>query len=139
MKGMNTYLMFSGNCQQAMKFYNKCLGGELHMMPYAEMPGNVPPEAKNHIMHACLTSGPTMFMASDLMPGTEKDFKMGNNFSVSINCESKTEVDTLMNALKEGGKITMPASDTFWGAYFGMLTDQFGVNWMFNHDTGKKN
>ena len=137
MTDINAYLTFDGNCRQAMKFYEKCLKAELHMMPFAEMPGEkIPAEAKERIMHARLSKGKATLMASDTMPGMA--FKTGNNFSVSVNCESKKEADEFFTALKEGGKATMPLQETFWGAYFGMLTDQFGINWMFNFDMPKK-
>ena len=136
MKDINCYLTFDGNCKDAMKFYEKCLGAALYMSPFAEIPGGqIPPGSKDRIMHARLNVGDCVLMASDTMPG--HPFTKGNNFSVSINCESKAEVDKYFNALKEGGKVTMPAQDMFWGAYFGMLTDKFGINWMFNHDIPK--
>lgn len=133
MKEIHCYLTFDGNCASAMKFYEKCLKAELHMMPFAEMQGQpIPPEAKDKIMHARLQKGSAVLMASDNMPGMP--LTKGNNFSVSINCASKQEADDYFGALKEGGKVTMPLQDTFWGAYFGMVTDQFGIQWMFNYD-----
>jgi PhnB protein len=76
-----------------------------------------------------------MLMASDSMPGMP--FQQGDNFSISIDCESKEEVDRLFNALAEGGKVKMAQQDTFWGAYFGMLTDRYGIGWMFNFEKPK--
>jgi PhnB protein len=128
-----TYLNFDGNAREAMTFYAKCLGAELQLMPFSEMPGNHPPEAKDRIMHARIskgTNGSTALMASDTMPGMA--FHPGNNFSVSVQCESMEEIDRIFAALSEGGKISMPLADQFWGARFGMLTDKFGVHWMLN-------
>jgi PhnB protein len=126
MRDMNTYLTF----------YHKCLHADLHMMPFSEMPaGQMPPGSKDRVMHARLQKGTVTLMASDAMPG--HPFKQGNNFSISINCESKNEVDELSNALKEGGQVTMANQDMFWGAYFGMVTDKFGVSWMFNCELSK--
>ena len=136
MKEINAYLTFDGNCADAMKFYQKCLKADLQMMPFSEMPGNkTPANAKDRIMHARLQKGNAILMASDTMPG--HPFKPGNNFSISVNCESKKEVDDFANALKEGGQVTMPNQEMFWGAYFGMVTDKFGISWMFNHDLAK--
>ncbi|MGZ3691376.1 MAG: VOC family protein [Pseudobdellovibrio sp.] len=133
---INTYLTFNGNCADAMKFYQKCLKGELNMMPFSEIPGQqIPPGSQNRIMHARLQIGSAILMASDTMP--EHPFKQGNNFSISLACTSKAQVDELANALKEGGMVTMPNQDTFWGAYFGMVTDKFGIQWMFNYDLPK--
>ena len=135
MKELATYLNFNGNCRDAMKFYERCLGGELHMMPFSEVPGNYPPEAKDRIMHARLTNGPAVLMASDTMPGMT--FQQGTNFAIAVQCQSQEELERLFNAMSEKGKITMPLQDTFWGARFGMLTDQFGINWMFNFEKPK--
>jgi len=71
-----------------------------------------------------------VLMASDIMPGMP--FKQGNNFSVMIECENAAEQDRIFAALGEGGTVTMPLQDTFWEARFGMVTDQFGISWMFN-------
>ena len=134
MKELNTYLIFDGNCGQAMQFYAKCLGAELQMMKFGDMPQacpeGVPEGAKDRIMHARLTRGKAVLMASDNMPGMP--FTQGNNFSISIDCDSPQEADQFFAALGDKGKITMPLQETFWAARFGMLTDKFGINWMFN-------
>jgi PhnB protein len=132
MKSLTPYLNFDGNCRDAMKFYARSLGGELHMMPFSEGPGNVPAEAKDRVMHARLSSGPILLMASDTMPGMPS--RPGSNFSLCIECDSQQELERLFSALGESGKVTMPLQDTFWGARFGMLTDQFGIGWMFNFE-----
>jgi PhnB protein len=137
MKAATIYLNFDGNCRQAMKFYERCLGGELHMMPFSEMQGgNYPKEAKDRIMHAHLAAGPTTLMASDTMPGGQ--FKQGNNFSICLNLDTVQELEKLFAAFGENGKVTMPLQDTFWGARFGTLVDQFGINWMFNFEKPKQ-
>jgi PhnB protein len=124
-KYLNTYLNFDGTCKEAMTFYAKCLGGELQMMPFAaDMP--------DRVMHARLTSGPAILMASGTQPGTT--WTAGSNFAIAIQCESADDVDTLFTALSEGGTVTMPVQDTFWDARVGMLMDRFGVNWMFNFE-----
>jgi PhnB protein len=138
MKEANAYLIFDGNCGEAMKFYGKCLEAELQMMRFGDMPGGCPEgmkEGKDRIMHARLTKGGAVLMASDNMPGMP--FQQGNNFSIALNCESPQEVDRYFAALGEKGKVTMPVQETFWAARFGMLTDQFGTNWMLNLDKPK--
>jgi len=137
MKAIVTYLNFNGNCREAMKFYQRCLGGELSIMPFSEAPGDFPKEAKDRVMHARVTKdGTTLLMASDTMPGS--NFVQGTNFSISIDCQSAEETDQLFNAFSENGKITMPLQDAFWGARFGILRDQFGINWMFNFEKPKQ-
>lgn len=139
MKDFNTYLNFNGNCRQAMEFYAKCLDADLQVMPYSQGPPDMPKEMKDpdKVLHARLSKGTLAIMASDCPPGNPA--REGNNFAICINCDSREEVDNLFKSLGEKGKVIMPAADMFWGAYFGMVTDQFGVNWMFNHDNPKQN
>jgi PhnB protein len=137
MNSVITYLTFSGNCRDAMKFYERCFGGELHLMPFSDAPGNFPKEAKDKVMHASLVKdGIPVVMASDAM--SSESVKQGNNFSICVNPKSPEELDRLFTALSEKGKVTSPLQDTFWGARFGTLTDQFGINWMFNFEKPKK-
>jgi PhnB protein len=134
MKEINTYLIFNGNCGEAMQFYAKGLGAELQLMKFGDVPGSCPegaPEGtKDRIMHARLAKGKAVLMASDNGPGMA--FTQGNNFSISIDCEGAQGVDKYFAALGDKGKVTMPVQETFWAARFGMLTDKFGINWMFN-------
>lgn len=136
MKEVGPYLNFNGNCRDAMKFYQRCLGGELYIMPFSEAPMDFPEEAKDRIMHSTLRIGPIALMGSDTMPGTS--FREGNNFSIYISPENSEETERLFTALAEKGKITMPLQDTFWGARFGTITDQFGINWMLNFEKPKQ-
>ena len=85
-------------------------------------------------MHVSLPIGSSILMGSDCGSEWAPSFKQGNNFSISITANSKEEADAIFNALSAGGKITMPLADTFWGDYFGMLTDKFGVNWMMSYN-----
>jgi PhnB protein len=135
MKAPVTYLNFDGNTRDAMKFYARCLGGELSVMPFSEAPGDFPKDAKDKVMHARITkNGSTVLMASDALAAHGAPFLAGNNFSISLDCESLDEIERLFAGFSENGKITMPLQDTFWGARFGMITDQFGTNWMFNFE-----
>ena len=129
MKELTTYLNFDGNCREAMTFYSKCLDASLEIMPFPENSGG------NRVMHARLTKATPILMASDTQPG--HPFNPSGNFAIAIACESMEEIQRLFAALWENGKVTMPLQDTFWGAHFGMLTDRFGINWMFNFDKPK--
>jgi PhnB protein len=135
MKALTTYLTFDGNCLEAMTFYAKCLDAPLDVIKFSDTPGEHAKAAGDRIMHARLSKGSAQLMASDSMPGSP--LKVGDNFSIAIQCESKQEVDTLFNALSEGGTVTLPPQDTFWNAYFAMATDRFGIHWMFNHEYAK--
>ena len=137
MTNFYNYLHFDGNCRQAMEFYAKCLDADLQVMPFSSGPADMPKEMKEAdlVLHARLTQGSAIIMASDCAPGTA--LQQGNNFAISVDCESRAEVDKLFASLGEKGKVCMPVQDMFWGDYFGMLTDQFGINWMFNHTPPK--
>ncbi|MFL5574654.1 MAG: VOC family protein [Gemmatimonadaceae bacterium] len=137
MNALITYLNFDGNARDAMTFYQKCLGAELHIQTSGDVKAPGPPGSENRVIHARLTKGgKAVLMASDTMPGST--LVQGNNFLVNIDCESIPEIERLFAAFSAGGKVMMPLQDTFWGARFGMLTDKFGVQWMFNYDLAKK-
>ncbi|MCC3155097.1 VOC family protein [Hymenobacter sp. BT770] len=133
MPQLNAYLNFTGNCRDAMSFYQQCLGGELKMMTFGESPmgAQLPAESQQSIMHAQLVTSDFTMMASDSMQGPVIN---GNSVNLSLNCNSEAEIDGLFAAIAEGGQVTMPLADQFWGAKFGMLTDKFGINWMMNFE-----
>jgi PhnB protein len=131
MAQLNAYLHFGGECREAMTFYKSCLGGELELMAVGDSPmaAQMPPAAKNNIMHALLKSGAISIMASDWMaPGT---MTKGNNISLSLSCSSNKEADALYAKLSAGGTAAHPLKDEFFG-YYGDLKDKFSVNWMLN-------
>lgn len=136
MTTVNVYLTFNGNCEEAFNFYRSVFGGEFAMFSrFNEMPsdeGNqMPEEEGNRIMHVGLPiSNETMLMGSDTGGEWAANFQAGNNFSISVTTDSRTKADQFFNDLAEGGQVIMPMNDTFWGDYFGMCVDQFGINWM---------
>lgn len=141
MATVNTYLTFNGTCEAAFKFYQSAFGGELKDfnrfgdMPTQEGAPELSTEDKSKIMHVNLPiSVETTLYGSDVIDGFGPKLIIGNNYSVSIAANSKEEADDLFTKLSAKGEVTMPLADTFWGAYFGMWTDQFGINWMINYD-----
>jgi PhnB protein len=78
--------------------------------------------------------GNSVLMGSDTSGEWNQEVKQGNNFSISINTATIVKADRLFDIISEGGKVTMPMDNTFWGSYFGMFTDKFGINWMVNVD-----
>lgn len=134
-------MTFNGNCEAAFDFYKSVFGGEFdYKSKFKDMPRQegLPPilgDDLEKIMHVSLPiSKETVLMGSDTAGEWATQFVAGNNFSISINAESKSEADYLFNRLSEGGSIMMPMSPTFWSSYFGMLTDKFGINWMLGFD-----
>jgi len=130
-KAFLPYLNFDGNTREAMTFYQKCLGAQLEIQTFGDMKAPFPGQ-ENSVMHARLSKGSAVLMASDPMPGTP--VLVGNNVWITQDCESVEEIERLFVAFGEGGTVIMPLADQFWGARFGMLTDKFGINWMFNHE-----
>jgi PhnB protein len=131
---VNPYLFFNGNCEEAIKFYARVTGGTINaMMPHAGTPAeaHVPPEAKNKIMHANMTIGDTVLMASDAVMG---HYEKPHGFSVSLQLKDVAEGERIFNALADGGKVNMPYQKTFWSAGFGMLVDRYDIPWMINCD-----
>ena len=137
MEAIVPYLLFNGNAKQAFDFYAKALGGTIVMSTtFGEAPaGACPAGQEDKIMHAVLQAGSLTLMTSDCPP--EKATKEGDNISMSMNFSDSAQMDKTFAAMAEGGTVKMELQDTFWGARFGMLTDQFGINWMFNHDKPK--
>lgn len=141
MATINPYLNFPGNAEEAFNFYQSVFGGDFMMLQrYSDVPGDVvvkklSPDEGQKIMYIALPIGKeNVLMATDALESTGRPLTTGNNFSISINAGSKEEAERIFNGLSSGGAITMPLADAFWGAYFGMFTDRFGIQWMVNFD-----
>lgn len=138
---INPYLSFNGNCEEAFNFYKSIFGGEFPtLMRFKDEPSGKTKSGSEaeKIMHVSLPIGRgTVLMGSD-WPKEFGKIIIGNNFSISISTESKSETDRIFNALSAGGKVTMPMNDTFWGSYFGMFADKFGIQWMVSFDSNQQ-
>jgi PhnB protein len=133
---LNTYLTFDGTCREAFEFYRSVLGGEFQFLStFADAPPDmaVPEEEKDKLMHVSLPIGASALMGSD-HSSFGPPLVTGNNFSISINVESRERCDELCAKLSAGGTVTMAPQETFWGAYFASWTDRFGINWMVNYE-----
>lgn len=141
MKPAQPYLTFDGNCNEAMTFYKEALGGDLFTMKYSDAPPDPNmPYRGDRLVHAALNAPGTMdavLMASDCPPGM--NFKQGNSIMICLDCASPDEQDKWFAAMGKGGQVTMPVGEVFWGARFGMLTDKFGIGWMFSYRLPPKN
>ena len=129
---LTPYLNFDGDCREAFKFYEQCLGGKIvAMIPHAGTPaqGQVSPEWQDKITHARLLVGEAVLMGSDSPP---EYFMQPQGIRVSINVDTPDEAERIFHALAEGGTVLMPVQETFWAVRFAMLTDRFGTPWMIN-------
>lgn len=132
MKRLQVYLFFNGNCEAALNFYRECLDGEIvSLQTFEGSPMAVPEHYQKKVMHAEFKAGEITFMASD--GGPDKSPQIGDNISLVLDFSDPAVQSATFERLAEGGTVTMPLQDTFWGSTFGMLIDKFGINWMFNH------
>ena len=143
MRNISPYLLFNGQAQEAFDFYKSVFGGEFGMVQkFKETPeedrkrGGIKDEEGEKLMHISLPVGRFVLMASDAPESRMVD--MGNNISIALETDSREEADTVFKALSEGGEVTMPLGDTFWGAYYAMLIDKFGISWMVSYTYPRK-
>jgi PhnB protein len=145
MTKVNAYLNFNGNCEEAFSFYKSAFGGEfLYIGRYKDVPPTdrqiFQTENDEKIMHLTLSIGKeTILMGCDSPQADGQGIIFGNNISLSINMDNKEEADRIFNELSVGGQVKMAMSQTFWGAYFGVLTDRFGINWLINCESNENN
>jgi PhnB protein len=131
MIGVKPYIGFQGNCEEAFNFYRDCMGASVEgLLRYGDSPmagnGN-----EDKIMHAVLRIGENIIMAADNVH-PENPVTVGNNISMAIGVDTPEDAESMFAKMSEGGRVTMPLQETFWASRFGMLTDKFGINWMFN-------
>ena len=136
----STYLNFMGNTEEAFLFYKSVFKTEFSL-PFQRMssvpagPGmpTLSDAEKNMIVHVELPAvGGHMLMGTDALKSMGHSVTFGNNISINLEPDTREETERMFNALAAGGSVGMPLQDMFWGAYFGSLTDKFGVRWMVN-------
>lgn len=136
MASLNPHLTFPGNCEEAFTFYKSVFGQEfLHLGKFSQIPSDegsvIPEERMNKILHVALPVGQgTILMGSDSGDEWNPTVTSGNNVSVSVTADSKEDADKIFEALASDGKIIMQIGDVFWGSYYGICTDRYGINWM---------
>jgi PhnB protein len=143
MATINPYLNFLGNTEEAFNFYRSVFGGEFSILQrYKGIPEatkNLSAEDAEKLMHISLPIGnDNVLMGTDALGSMGQNLVVGNNFYLSVSTVSEAETEKIFNGLSAGGQITMPLQKTFWSAYFGMLTDKFGTQWMVNFDNNEQ-
>jgi PhnB protein len=131
---LNTYLNYGGNCAEAFKFYEEHLGGKIGMMmKHGDMPdpSKVMPGMGNSVLHATITIGETMIMASDVPADRWKPMRSAY---LALNLASDADAERLFTLLAEGGEVFMPIQETFFATRFAQLRDKFGTSWMLIHE-----
>jgi PhnB protein len=133
----NPYLHFNGNCEEAFNFYKSVFDGEFEMVSrYKDAPmQNSQPESESEkIMHISLPIGPKSILMGSDIPGAFPRAIQGSNYYIMLNTESEAEAIRIFTRLSAEGNIAMPLDKTFWGAFFGMLIDKYGIQWMVSYD-----
>jgi PhnB protein len=131
------FLLFDGNCAEAMTFYNECLGGELAMTKLGDSPMKdmLPPEKHGRIINAHLKSGELEISATDWMASHEFDPVQGNTTAIFVTGDSYDELKPVFDKLKDGTNNTrlQELHDMPFGTY-GQFYDRYGVQWIFRGD-----
>ena len=123
------YLFFGGNCREAFTTYQGVFGGELTLMAMKDVPGEKPPADKAElIIHAALTLGDDLLMASD--DPMADNFGPVQGMMVSYDAADVADAKRVFDALADGGNVTQALEPTFFSDAFGMCTDRFGTPWM---------
>lgn len=124
----NPYIFFTGNCREAMEFYQDAFGGELTVQTYGEVGMNDGPMPADKLMHADLSGGDVRLMGSDTAAASAKAAKI----SLSLGGEDEEKLRAIFDKLSDGANVQQPLKKEFWGDIFGSLTDKYGVEWMIN-------
>jgi PhnB protein len=139
MPTITAYLAFDGNCSEAMRFYEKALGGKLEMvLTYGESPmaGDIPAAHHGRVMHAALSlPGGGQLFGGDKMPGMDQcggSPAGGGGVGLALALDTVAAGEAAFAALADGGKVTMPMAPSFWVESFGMVTDRYGYGWLVN-------
>lgn len=134
MPTINPYLNFQGNTEEAFNFYRSIFGGDFigGISRFKDTPEGkqLPKNEQDKVMHVALPFGNNMIMATDALESMDQKVTPGNNVYLCISADSKEQADDFYNGLSAGGEVEMEMQDMFWGDYFGMLKDKFGIKWM---------
>jgi PhnB protein len=130
MTRLNPYLFFDGNCEEAFDFYSSVFRAGLRIARFKDAPQTdrqIFHEADGKIMHVSLPlNTATTLMGADVSGMYKQPV---NNFALYINTDIREEAERLFKELSAGGQVSMPMTETFWGAYYGNFTDKFGISW----------
>jgi PhnB protein len=131
----NITLVYNGQTEEAFNFYRSIFGGDFiavsRMKDIPNAPA-MPQDQANKILYMSYPIGNNIIAGMDC-PASAPPVVQGNNFMINIDTVSEAENTRLFNALAEGAEIKMPLAHQFWGAFFGMLTDKFGITWMLSY------
>ncbi len=129
-----THLNFGGNCEEAFRFYEKHLGGQITMMMKAsELPASVkaPSGSADAVIHARMTVAGVELIGNDV---PANHFKPIRSSYLYLAVDSAEVADKIYATLAEGGEVSMPIAGTFFASRFAQLRDRFGTLWTIIHE-----
>lgn len=128
------FLLFDGNCAEAMTFYQQCLGGELTLTKLGDTPmkDQFPPDKHNRIINAQLKGGAIELSATDWMASPALEPIRGNTYAVFVTGETYAELKALFDKLADGANQEwfQELHEVPFGTY-GQFFDKYGVQWIF--------
>lgn len=134
------FLLFDGNCAEAMTFYHACLGGELKLTKLGDTPMKdmFPKEKWKRIINAHLKSGNIEISATDWMASPDFDPVQGNTTAIFVIGEGYDELKIVFDKLKDGENNSrlQELQNMPFGLY-GQFYDKYGVQWIFRGDAKK--
>lgn len=138
MAHINPHINFNGNAEEAFNFYKSVFGGTFSkVLRFGDLSSpEFPVDASeaNKIMLIALPIGHSVLLANDVPASMGATNELEHRSKISITAQSRAEADSLFNGLAEQGEIEFPISEGPWGTYFGMLRDQYGIEWMVEYD-----
>jgi PhnB protein len=127
-------LSVDGQCEAAFHFYDRCLNGKIaFMLRWGESPmaKDAPADWSGKVLHARLVIGDTALLGADVLPGS---YQSPRSFSFKLGVDDPGGTERLFNALSENGTVRMPLQETFWAPRFGVVIDQFGIQWDIQYE-----
>lgn len=139
--GVHVYMIFNGNCREAVDYYAEVFETEkTDMMLFGDSPPDpdweLPEEMKDKIMHTRLNIHGSEVMFSDTMPNAPVTF--GKNINVTVVSGNLEKLTKEFNRLGKDGNVQMELQKTFWSPAYGAVEDKFGIDWQFNYDDGSE-
>jgi PhnB protein len=130
---LTPFLLFDGNCAEAMKFYQSCFGGELALTPLGETPmkAQFPPEQHQKMAYSHLKSAGVQFSATDwLHPMHQR--QLGNTTAMYVTGDGLDDLSPIFEKLRNGAnpEFMVDLCKMPFGVY-GRFTDRYGVEWFF--------
>jgi PhnB protein len=138
MTTINPHVIFNGNAEEAITFYQSVFGGEIgkiiRMKDLSSPEFPVPENEANKLLNISLTFGTCSISANDVPESMGKVNEQENRSKIAVHAVSKEEADKIFNGLSVGGTVEMPISDSPWGTYFAMFRDKYGIEWTIDFD-----